>query len=171
MKYVRYLWYLLRHKWYVLLASWKYGCLWLGIVHDLSKFYPSEFFAYAEYFYGKWREAEEKDPSEHERMKLNFDLAWLYHQRRNPHHHQFWVQLKDDGIDDPMEMPEIYVREMLADWEGAGRAIHGRIETLEWYEKNWHKMLLHPLTRSMVEKLLGYPVMKKTADTMPPRTP
>ena len=51
-------------------------------------------------------------------------------------------------------MPEKYAREMVADWAGAGRAITGKWETLEWYKKNQEKILLHPETRSLVESIL-----------------
>lgn len=58
MKYLKYFWYVIRHKWYVMLACFERrnihnGMVWLGIIHDWSKFRPSEFFPYAEHFYGK----------------------------------------------------------------------------------------------------------------------
>lgn len=147
---LKYLAYVLRHKWFVLLASWKYGCLWRGLVHDLSKFYPSEWFPYVEYFYGT-RTQGGRDIV----VERRFDVAWLHHQRRNPHHHQYWLLKRDDGSLEALEMPEEYVREMVADWEGAGRAIHGKCECVEWYEKEKDKMLLHFSTRALVEDLLG----------------
>lgn len=54
-----------------------------------------------------------------------------------------------------LPMPERYVREMLADWMGAGRAITGRWETPKWYMDNRHNMVLHPDTRAYVERELG----------------
>lgn len=51
-------------------------------------------------------------------------------------------------------MPERYVREMVADWYGAGRAITGRWDAPGWYWENKEKMKLHPATRSFVEVLL-----------------
>ena len=50
--------------------------------------------------------------------------------------------------------PEKYIREMVADWMGAGLAITGRMEVIEWYGKNATKMLLHPRSRARVEELL-----------------
>ena len=47
-----YLQYVLRHKWYVFQECLKYGLIWEGIVHDLSKFRPSEWFPYVEFLYG-----------------------------------------------------------------------------------------------------------------------
>lgn len=51
-KYLRYLNYLVKHKWFVFLEGCKEGIVWQGITHDISKFLPSEFFPYVEYFYG-----------------------------------------------------------------------------------------------------------------------
>ena len=53
-----------------------------------------------------------------------------------------------------MPMPETHIREMLADWYGAGWAITGKPEVKEWYAKNSGKMKLHEDTRKMVEELL-----------------
>jgi hypothetical protein len=54
MMHLRYLRYIVRHKWFVLLAGLKTGApLWRLIVHDWSKFTPREWFAYARNFYGK----------------------------------------------------------------------------------------------------------------------
>lgn len=54
----------------------------------------------------------------------------------------------------PLEMPEKYVREMVADWYGAGRAISGNWEAYKWYRENRSKIQLHPATRVLVEKHL-----------------
>jgi len=48
-------------------------------------------------------------------------------------------------------MPPKYVREMIADWVGAGMAISGRKDPNPWYKKNKDKMLLHKDTRQLVE--------------------
>jgi len=48
-------------------------------------------------------------------------------------------------------MPERYIQEMVADWMGAGKAINGKWEVCEWYEKNKRNMILHPDTRMIVE--------------------
>jgi hypothetical protein len=53
-----------------------------------------------------------------------------------------------------LEMPERYVREMVADWAGAGRAL-GKPDTRGWYEANKQNIILHPATRARVETLLG----------------
>ena len=51
-KHWRYLVYLARHKWYVFMAGLRVGVpLWRLVVHDWSKFLPSEWFGYVDNFY------------------------------------------------------------------------------------------------------------------------
>lgn len=157
--YFKYLKYVLRHKWYVFIECCKLGIPIRGILHDLSKFRPSEFIPYARYFYGKWmKEAEWHGdvrnyvPWKYTEMgvKAAFDKAWLLHQKRNPHHWQFWILKYDsDGIK-ILAMPDKYRKEMIADWIGAGLAITGKRDIHGWYSKNQNKIILHPLTRDWV---------------------
>src|SRR5207249_1167176 len=98
-----------------------------GVTHDLSKFLPSEWVPYAQHFYG--------DAAGRADKAAAFDSAWLYHQRRNPHHPQWWVLLQDSGETKLLPMPDRYRREMLADWIGAGRA-QGYPDTAAWYRAN-----------------------------------
>jgi len=91
-KHLKYLSYVIRHRWYVFVECLKMGLVWRGLVHDLSKFLPSEWFPYVNYFNGEWRckgdvPPDYKAPQE---IKADFDLAWLKHQHRNPHHWQYW---------------------------------------------------------------------------------
>lgn len=53
MKHLKYLSYILRHKWYVFVECCKRGIYWRGFMHDMSKFLPSQWFPYVNYFYGK----------------------------------------------------------------------------------------------------------------------
>ena len=159
--YLQYLKYVLVHKFFVFVAGLKTKTpIWLLIIHDWSKFLPDEFFPYADYFNNKpiieafrlYGIAEAAPFGYFTRERFN--RAWLYHQRRNPHHWQYWYLMQDNDPNMPIPMPEKYAREMVADWAGAGRAITGKWETLEWYEKNKEKILLRPETRYLVEGLL-----------------
>lgn len=51
-------------------------------------------------------------------------------------------------------MPDVYRREMLADWMGAGKAL-GKPLVWEWYEANKDKIKLHADTRAWVETELA----------------
>lgn len=144
---LRYLQYVLRHKWYVAHAGRLLGVSgWRLFKHDWSKFLPSEWKPYARFFYGTFRAGAVE----------SFQAAWLKHVNRQDHHWQYWVMPKvEEGIRLKVhEMPEECVREMVADWAGAGRGITGRWELSEWWAKEKDNMLLHPRTRIRVEQLV-----------------
>ena len=159
-KHFKYLSYALRHKWYVMIECFKSGLIWRGIVHDLSKFYPSEWFPYAYYFYGKKEDDISKGRNKTGYYKPGesgddaFDRAWLFHQHRNPHHWQWWVLTQDEDDDKVLEIDREFMLEMYCDWKGAGRAQKNGVETKEWYEANKNKMKLHWKTRSQIELLI-----------------
>jgi hypothetical protein len=142
---LKYAHYLLRHKWFVFVECSKRGLLFQGLLHDWSKFLPSQWIPYARHFYGGQRT---------ETSETAFDLAWLSHQHHSPHHWQYWVLLADSGGQKVLPMPLRYRKEMLADWIGAGKAM-GKPDTLAWYQANRHKVLLHPSTRAWIEAMLG----------------
>lgn len=101
----RYFKYVMRHKWFVLVASFRIGgSIFRAIIHDLSKFMPSEWFAYADYFYGGSWPARNSIHGDMRNLPIKtaedvqeaFDIAWLVHQRRNRHHWQWWVLHEDN---------------------------------------------------------------------------
>jgi len=158
-RYLAYLRYVLKHKWFVFLECCKLGIPRLGIIHDWSKFLPSEFLPYARHFHnpdGSHKEVHNKTgyykPTN--TGDAVFDFAWFLHLKRNRHHWQWWVFPEDESGVKILPMPYHYRREMLADWCGAGRA-QGTPDTAAWYTENGHKLQLHPDTRKWVERMLG----------------
>lgn len=139
--------YVMRHKWFVLGEGIKLGLSpWQALAHDWTKFRPDEWLPYARAFYnldgsGCYHPEE-------------FVEAWNHHQKRHPHHWQYWMLTWDRGDTEILPMPDKYRREMLADWRGAGRAL-GKPDTKAWYEANRDKMKLHPETRAWIEQQLG----------------
>ena len=160
--YIQYLWYIIRHKWYVFLECCKRGIPLLGVLHDLSKFSLIEWGAYARRFYGgehpTFAEANRHCPGytghTKESVKEAFDRAWLNHQHNNKHHWQYWVLKLDSGGYKCLPMPSRYRREMVADWIGAGKA-NNNPDTRQWYLDNEHNIMLHPDTQDWVEQELG----------------
>lgn len=143
----------LKHKWFVLVAGLKTKAnLWDLIVHDWTKFSPSELPHYGRQFFGK-----ADDPE-------GFIGCWVHHQNHNPHHWEYWIPRTGhnrcqppfpDG--QPIPMPERYVREMVADWLGAGRAYEGKWPNVfiwPWLVANRRKMLLHQNTSEMIDKIV-----------------
>lgn len=148
MNHLNYLKYVLRHKWYVFLACLKFKVsIWQAITHDWSKFTPAEWWPYVNTFYAP-------DGSKRYNENPAFAVAWNHHQKINPHHWQYWLITWDRGNTEPIPMPEKYIREMVADWAGAGKAITGKWEYAQWYAKNKENIKLHSETRKRVEELL-----------------
>lgn len=173
---LKYLSYIVRHKWFVFLACLARGrmhpdlrlqLIWRGIIHDWTKLLPSEWFPYVASFYGRRPELERQRElyflsdvgvKELDGIRLRFDIAWLNHQHRNSHHWQHWVLSEDSGKTKLIKMPKIDLLEMLADWDGAGRAIHGgKGNTANWYQSHYWDIKLHPETRNYVDDELGLP--------------
>lgn len=147
---LKYLGYIVRHKWFVLLAGLKTGAPpWRLVVHDWSKLTPAEWRPYVLSFNGPWP-YDARPPW----LVDAFNRAWLHHQHANPHHWQHWILRLDDGGIMALEMPEHFAREMVADWMGAGRAITGRWEVAEWYATNRARIHLNSATRALVESLI-----------------
>lgn len=149
--------YVVRHKYYVYKAGRVTGApLWRLIIHDWSKFTIAEWFPYVENFYGAEipKEGSSYDGPwaklRRSARKQAFRYAFLHHIHHNPHHWEHWVLVE------PQPMPQHFVREMVADWCGAGRAISGKWDQAEWYEKNKDRIKLDPLTRKEVEIHLTY---------------
>ena len=159
MRHLRYLSYVLRHRCFVFVEACRLGIPWLGLVHDLSKFSPDEWMPYANFFYGPKRKPVRDATGYYKPTDTGdqaFDYSWLLHQKRNRHHWQWWLLPEDDGGIKRLEMPLRYRKEMLADWRGAGKAQGYGDNTLAWYTKNRHKMILAPLSRMWIEREIGY---------------
>jgi hypothetical protein len=139
-KHFQYLGYIIRHKYFVFVACLELKVpLWQAVVHDYSKLSKSEWFAYTNFFYGEQNT---------ENKKAFFD-AWKIHCLSNPHHWQYW--LKNAG--QPEQIPDHFVREMVADWKGAGLA-KKEPNLIGWYEANKIKIKLHLESRKRVEELI-----------------
>ena len=109
MKYFKYFKTICIHKWYVFIECCKEGIIWQGIVHDMSKFSPSEFIASAKYYNGEGNE--------------QYQQAWLHHKGHNKHHWEYWVDWDSKtGKYITIEIPLKYLQEMYADMIGASKA-------------------------------------------------
>lgn len=142
MRYLLHIRYLLRHKLYVLRAGRRRGvALWQLIIHDWSKFLPSEFFPYTRKFFGSDRS---------EAAEAAFRKAFTLHVGRNPHHWEHWCL---EGV--PLPIPDRYLQEMLSDWDGAALAKSDGVDTPTFYARNRDAIRLHPLTRIIVDHKMG----------------
>ncbi len=150
---LHYLWYVLRHKWHVYRAGRALGVGWWQLcIHDWTKFLPVEWGAYVRQFYnpdGSRRAVRDASGAYDPNMQSDaFKRAWLHHQRQ-PHHWQSWVSIGDGGSLVALPMLQRFVREMVADWIGAGLA-QGKPDAAGWYKANQSRMVLHEDTRAEV---------------------
>lgn len=147
---------MVRHKWFVLLAGLRLGVpFWQLVIHDWHKFTPTEWIPYVNYFYGngdKRKGTTAYDPTN--TGDAAFDYSWLSHQNRGKHHWQHWFLVRDDGTTRILEMPEKYVREMVADWSGASRAQGYGNDVSAWYKHNRKRIQIPESTRALVEELV-----------------
>lgn len=172
-----YLLYMLKHKWYVFVECCKLGVPIRGIMHDANKFLPSEWKPYAKRFHEK--HVLRAKPQDNFKVGFLFHMKrskhhwqyWLYNKDGNRIFEVMTpeqVKALDREIDSgytkdlctklyeevyPMPMPDKYRREMLADWQGASKALKG-LNAIKWYEKNKDNMILHPETREWIENYI-----------------
>ena len=120
----------IRHKWGVLTNCARCGILWRGIVHDLSKFSPSEFFESVKYYQGN------RSPIGACRRAVGMSRAWLHHKGRNKHHIEYW--LDGDCAEHPM-MPYKYAVECVCDKLAATKTYAGKNYTPDMGLLHWQK--------------------------------
>ncbi len=142
------------HKNRVMKYCFKVGLYRQGLLHDLSKYGPTEFRVGAKYYQG------DRSPNEMERLDTGVSLAWLHHKGRNRHHLEYWVDYDpaNGGKMCGMEMPVNYVVEMFCDRMAASQVYKGAAYTdacpWEYYDRSRDHYLIHPKTAELLERLL-----------------
>lgn len=145
------------HKLLVLEGCWKVGLYRQGLLHDLSKYSPTEFLVGARYFQG------DRSPNNAEREDIGYSTSWLHHKGRNRHHFEYWMDYNLRGKFGespivPVKMPGRYVVEMLMDRIAACKIYMGENYTdsspLGYYMGGRASCFMHPETRALLEKLL-----------------
>ena len=141
-----------RHKRIVFHECKACGLTWRGLVHDLSKFSPTEFMPSARYFQGN------KSPIEKEKAQKGYSEAWLHHKGHNKHHWEWWTDFDRNGAIIPAKIPSEYVIEMVCDWIGAGKAYSTekwtQSEPIDYFYRVLPGRHFHPETKKIIIKLL-----------------
>lgn len=136
------------HKYFVFIECAACGILWQGIIHDFSKFGPTEFVSSAKHFQGN------RSPIEAEKDAVGYSKAWLHHKGRNKHHWEYWTDFSESGDIIANEIPYKYVVEMVCDWIGAGKAYSKdkwtQADPINYFNSHRQGRYFHPKT----EKLL-----------------
>lgn len=142
-----------RHKWITFLLCKDCGITWQGIIHDMSKFNPTEFFESAKYYTtGK------ESPIIETRKAKGISEAWLHHKGRNKHHWEYWLDncSGNENRMNPLKMDYKYVVEFICDQVSASKTYLGSGWNLEsnykYLMKHEKKVVMHPETWMFIKK-------------------
>jgi hypothetical protein len=113
-----------KHRFLVFKLSIKAGIPFRGLIHDLSKYGPTEFFESVKYYAG------DKSPIRNAKLDKGYSKAWLHHKGRNKHHFEYWYD-KNAPIQTPI-IPYKYAVEMVCDTLAAGLTYQGKNWTKEY---------------------------------------
>lgn len=142
-----------RHRHKVMQNCFKAGIPWRGLMHDLSKYSPTEFLQGAKYYTGT------RSPNEGEREEFGFSKAWMHHKGRNRHHFEYWTDYNPKTkLVQPIKMPLVFVIEMFCDRVAASKIYQGKNYTdrsaLDYFMRSIDTRRIHPETSDFLEKLL-----------------
>ena len=118
-----------KHRYKVFKLCCKAGIPFRGLVHDLSKYSPTEFFESVKYYEGSY------SPIRNCKKENGYSNAWLHHKGRNKHHYEYWYDHKSP-ISCPI-MPYKYVVEMICDSLAAGMIYQGKKWTNDYQLNYW----------------------------------
>ena len=144
-----------KHKYFVLFIGLELKVpIWRLIVHDWSKFLPIEFFRYARWKFG--------DATNEEWAR-----GWLHHLHCSPHHPEHWILSwhgnpafydkvgeKIDRFVTVVPMPEVHVREMLADMHATGKEVTGHWDISAWFNATGPYTYFHSKTLRLINKIM-----------------
>ena len=157
---------ILHHKRLVRAGCFKVGLYRQGIMHDWSKYSPTEFLVGCKYYQGNM------SPNNAERAARGYSSSWLHHKGRNKHHYEYWI---DYGLDGKkaligMKMPKNYVVEMVLDRIAASKVYKGDAykdsDPLEYFTHGGTDgYVMHEDTKALLEKLLRMLADKGEAET------
>lgn len=141
------------HKLLVTKFCFKMGLYKQGMLHDLSKYSPTEFWPSVKYFQGT------KSPISAERKAKGYSECWLHHKGHNKHHWEYWVDyspLEKRYIS--LDIPVNYVKEMVCDRIAAcmvyQKEKYHPSSALEYLENSEEKNMLHPNTYQRLKHYL-----------------
>ncbi|MBR3979067.1 MAG: catalase [Oscillospiraceae bacterium] len=153
MKYWKHFKTVTRHRLLVLQGCFRVGLYWQGLVHDLSKYSPTEFCIGAKYYQGT------RSPNNAEREDKGYSEAWMHHKGRNRHHYEYWTDMSPvTKRYEAVPVPRKYLVEMVMDRRAACKVYQGKDYTpgsaLAYLEKSREKDLMHPKTKQELTYIL-----------------
>ena len=141
------------HRRKVIVNCFRAGIPLRGLLHDLSKYSPTEFWNGVKYFQGM------RSPNEAERENIGYSRAWLHHKGRNRHHFEFWTDYDPvTKVCQPVKMPVVFVAEMFCDRMAASKTYLKNNYTdsspLQYFLKGKKRRIIHPETSDLLESWL-----------------
>lgn len=142
-----------KHRNKVMLHCFKAGIFGRGLLHDLSKYSPTEFIAGIRYYQGT------RSPNEAEREDVGYSAAWLHHKGKNRHHFEYWNDVNPKTkVYAPVKMPLKFLKEMFCDRVAASKIYQGKNYTdahpFEYFARGKARNYMHEETANLLEKLL-----------------
>jgi len=154
---LHYVWYVLKHKFFVFCYMAQYGMYYAGFMHDMSKFTRREFMAYVRFFEEEGASRSHGYTIEeigNKKVLDEFNRARDWHKTHNPHHWEYWVTTEKVN-----EMPYDKVVEMICDWRSVAKVLRHNSDASPWYKSQCNSIKLAKRTRIVVE----YIVLKEAA--------
>jgi len=141
------------HRLQVLKHCIKAGIIKRGLLHDLSKYSPTEFIPGVKHYQGT------RSPNERERELYGYSTAWMHHKGRNRHHFEYWNDYNPvTRRVEPVPMPDIFIFEMFCDRVAASKIYnkdnYNNSMPLEYFMRGKHRRFIHKTTSAKIEFLL-----------------
>ena len=140
-----------RHQ--VMRNCFRVGLIRQGLLHDLSKYSPTEFWQGAKYYQGT------RSPNARARDAVGYSTAWMHHKGRNKHHYEYWTDvLPGTNTYGPIPMPTRYLVESVMDRIAASKIYRGSeyrdSDPLAYLNHEKGEQLLNPETYRKMRFLL-----------------
>ena len=142
-----------KHRHLVMKLCFKMGIYKQGLLHDLSKYSPTEFINSAKYYAGT------HSPTITERQDKGYSDIWIHHKGRNKHHYEYWYDYsyKEEKYV-PIKIPIQYVKEMICDRIAASKVYlknkYTSSSALEYFNRTTDGRDMHPETKELLKSWL-----------------
>ena len=147
-----------RHRHMVMKYCFKCGMYKQGLLHDLSKYSPTELFTSVKYYVGT------SSPINFERKENKVSKVWLHHKGRNMHHPEYWIDKSlESGLYEPTVIPFKYIAESVLDRIAAAKNYNKenfiRYDVEHYYLKEEKTIPMCNIVKNIFRILLNFYVL------------
>lgn len=143
------------HKLRVTRLCFKMGLIKQGLLHDLSKYSPIEFWC------ASVISKDTAPPIDAEKEAKGYSEGWLHHKGHNKHHWEYLIDRNKQcaGLF-CVEMPKRYVAEMVCDRIAACQTYQKEKYTdasaIEYFQRGSDRQFMHPETAALLQTYLEW---------------